>query len=170
MRLLAAWERARGAEGKVELGGDGFPSVRLARVDVSEKAALQPSRWSRPSNRFVTATPIALDRHPGNLRSNQSGTAQRAAIEAQRCIADACVHIGLPRPVEVEVGFSPFLEGAQPVREFRPWPQRPGRHPRARVHARIEFDRDVRGPVLLGAGRYFGLGLCLPVGRGSRQQ
>jgi len=32
-----------------------------------------------------------------------------------------------------------------------------------RVHADIQFAAPVRGPLLLGAGRYFGLGLCLPV-------
>jgi len=34
--------------------------------------------------------------------------------------------------------------------------------PRACVHAEITFDEPVRGPVLIGAGRYFGYGLCLP--------
>lgn len=165
MRLIAAWERDRGKDGIVELGGDGFPAVKLERVGLSEKNALQPWRWCRASTRFITATPIALDRHPGNLRSNQVRTAHKAALEAQGCIADACERIGLPRPIEVEISLAPFLEGAQPVREFLPWPAKPGRHPRTRVHARIEFDRDVRGPMLLGAGRYFGLGLCLPVPR-----
>lgn len=163
MRLIAAWEQARGTDGIMELGGEALPPVRLERVDLSERQALQPWRWCRASTRFVTATPIALDRHPGNLRSNQDGTAHKAAIEAQRCIADACERIGLPRPTAVEISLAPFLEGAQPVREFRTWPGKPGRPGRARVHARIDFDRDVRGPVLLGAGRFFGLGLCLPV-------
>jgi CRISPR-associated protein Csb2 len=31
------------------------------------------------------------------------------------------------------------------------------------VHADIVFAEKVRGPVLLGAGRYTGLGLCLPI-------
>ncbi len=31
------------------------------------------------------------------------------------------------------------------------------------AHATIEFDRPVRGPLLVGAERYFGLGLFLPV-------
>jgi len=162
IRLIATWERDRGKNGVMDLGGDGFPTVRVERVDLSEKKALQPKRWCRASTRFVTATPIALDRQPGNLRSNDDRTAHKSAIEAQRCIADACEHIGLPRPIEVEISLSPYLEGSQPVREFRPWPEKPGHHPRARVHARIEFDSDVRGPVILGAGRYFGLGLCLP--------
>lgn len=163
MRLIAAWETKCSVEGIVELGGEGFPPVAFERVGLSEKQALQPRRWSRPSARYITATPIALDRHPGNLRSNLAGTAHRAALEAQRCIADACERIGLPRPVEVEISLAPLIAGAQPVREFLPWPANPGRHPRTRVHARIDFDREVRGPVLLGNGRFFGLGLCLPV-------
>lgn len=170
MRVIADWERQRGAGSIVELGGAGFPPVRLERVALSERQALQPRRWSRASTRFITATPIALDRHPGNLRSNLAGTAHRAAEEAQCSVADACERIGLPRPVEVEVSLAPLLAGAQPVREFRAWPAKPDRHPRARVHARIDFGREVRGPVLLGAGRFFGLGLCLPVSddRGGR--
>jgi CRISPR-associated protein Csb2 len=161
-RLVAAWETRTAREGLVELAGEGLPPLRLARVQVSEKRALSARRWCAPSKRFVTATPIALDRHPGNLRSNRDGTAQRASVEAQRTVADACQHIGLPRPVSVEISLAPLLPGAQPVSAFRPWPDRPGRHRRARVHAEIRFAEPVRGPVLLGAGRYFGLGLCLP--------
>jgi CRISPR-associated protein Csb2 len=35
--------------------------------------------------------------------------------------------------------------------------------PRVPIHADIRFELPVKGPLLLGAGRYFGLGLCLPV-------
>jgi CRISPR-associated protein Csb2 len=163
LRLIAAWEKRRSIGGLVELAGDGLPAMRLARVQASEKHALSPSRWCRPSSRFITATPIALDRHPGNLRSNSNGTAHRAAAEARRTIEEACARIGLPRPASVEISLAPLLSGAQPVRAFRPWPNRAGRFARMRVHADIRFDRPVRGPVLIGAGRYFGLGLCLPV-------
>lgn len=163
LRLIATWEKKTAKGDLVELAGDGLPPLSLARVDVSEKLALAPSRWARPSSRFITATPIALDRHPGNLRSNVAGAAHKAAIEAQRSVADACERIGLPRPVSVEISHEPMLAGVQPVRAFRPWPGRVGRAARARVHADIRFGRVVRGPVLLGAGRYFGLGICLPV-------
>ncbi len=169
LQLIASWEKNRAHDGLVELGGDGLPSLRLARVVTSEKQALSPSRWCRPSTRFITATPIALDRHPGNLRSNSARTAHKASVEAQRVIADACERIGLPRPVSVEISLAPMLPGAQPVRAFRPWPGRSGRHGRARVHADIRFGRAVRGPVLLGAGRYFGLGLCMPVRDGGER-
>jgi CRISPR-associated protein Csb2 len=116
-----------------------------------------------PARRFVTATPIALDRHPGNLRSNVERTAHKAAVEAESSIADTCERIGLPRPVNVSISLAPLLPGAQHVRQFAPWPPQPGRARRARVHAEIEFSEKVCGPVLIGAGRYFGLGLCLPI-------
>ncbi len=169
LRLIATWEKKTARDGLVELAGDGLPALQLARVEISQKQALSPSRWCRPSTRFITATPIALDRHPGNLRSNSARTAHKASVEAQRTVVDACERIGLPRPISVEISLAPMLPGAQPVRAFQPWPGRPGRHPRARVHADIRFDRVVRGPVLLGAGRFFGLGLCLPVHSGGEQ-
>jgi CRISPR-associated protein Csb2 len=164
LRLIAKWEQERGSDrGDLTLAGGTLPPFHIRRVDVSAKAALDPMRWSRSSARFITATPIALDKNPGNLRSNQDGTARKAALEAQNCISDACLYVVGVRPVSVEVSLAPLLPGAQHVRAFLPWPGRPGRTPRVRVHADIQFAAPVRGPLLLGAGRYFGLGLCLPV-------
>jgi CRISPR-associated protein Csb2 len=164
LRLIARWEsRTAREQGTLELSRGTLRQLLVRRVDVPEKAALNPSVWCRASRRFVTATPIALDKNPGNLRSNIDRTAERASIEAQRAIADACLHIGLPSPVRVEVSLSPLLRGTQPLRDFAPWPGQTGRTSRVRVYAEIEFEERVRGPVLLGAGRYFGLGLCFPV-------
>lgn len=163
LRLVAQWEQARSELGKLTLAGGSLPPFIIRRVDVSAKKALDPMRWCRASTRFVTATPIALDRNPGNLRSNQGGTARKAALEAQQNISDACLRIVGVRPVSVEISLAPLLTGAQHVRHFLPWPGRPGRTPRVRVHADILFGERVNGPLLLGAGRYFGLGLCLPV-------
>lgn len=164
LRLVAKWEKERADEhGNLMLAGGTLPPVHVRRVDMSAKATLDPTRWSHASRRFITATPIALDRNPGNLRSNRGGTAQRAALEAQKIIADACERVVGVRPVSVEISLAPLLPGAQHVRDFSPWPGRPGRISRVRVHADILFAEMVRGPLLLGAGRYFGLGLCLPV-------
>jgi CRISPR-associated protein Csb2 len=155
-------ERSDG-RGNLTLAGGSLPPFTVRRVDVSAKRSLSPELWCRASTRFITATPIALDKNPGNLRSNQDGTARKAALEAQRSISDACLRVVGVRPVSVEVSFAPLLPGSQHVRDFLPWPNRPGRTPRVRVHADIRFEERVGGPLLLGAGRYFGLGLCLPV-------
>jgi CRISPR-associated protein Csb2 len=165
LRLIANWEKERSdTRGNLTLAGGTLPPFIVRHVDVSAKEALDPMRWCRVSTRFITATPIALDKNPGNLRSNQDGTARKAALEAQRSISDACLRVAGVRPVSVEVSLAPLLPGAQHVRDFLPWPGRRGRTPRVRVHADIRFEERVCGPLLLGAGRYFGLGLCLPVG------
>lgn len=163
LRLIAKWEKERSEHGKLTLAGGTLRPFIVRRVEVSAKTALNPRRWCRPSTRFVTATPIALDKNPGNLRSNRAGTARKAALEAQQNISDACHRVVGTRPSSIEVSLAPLLTGAQHVRDFLPWPARPGRTPRVRVHADIRFDVAVSGPLLLGAGRYFGLGLCLPV-------
>jgi len=164
LRLVAKWEKERSDErGNLTLAGGTLPPFVIRRVDVSAKKSLDPNRWCRASARFITATPIALDRNPGNLRSNQERTAHKAALEAQQSISDACVRVVGVRPASVEVSLAPLLPGAQHVRHFLPWPGRPGRTPRVRVHADIRFEERVHGPLLLGAGRFFGLGLCLPL-------
>jgi CRISPR-associated protein Csb2 len=164
LRLVAKWEKERANDrGDLILAAGTLPPFLVRRVEVSAKWSLSPARWCRPSARFITATPIALDKNPGNLRSNRDGTARKAALEAQQSISDACVRVVRVRPSSIEVSLAPLLPGAQHVRHFLPWPGRPGRTPRVRVHADIRFDAPVSGPLLLGAGRYFGLGLCLPV-------
>jgi CRISPR-associated protein Csb2 len=164
LRLVAKWEKERSDDrGNLTLAGGTLPPFRVRRVGLSAKRTLAPDHWCHPATRFITATPIALDKNPGNLRSNQDRTAYRAATEAQQNISEACLRVVGVRPTSVDVSLAPLLPGSQHVRDFVPWPGRPGRTARARVHADIRFDRQVCGPLLLGAGRYFGLGLCLPV-------
>jgi CRISPR-associated protein Csb2 len=164
LRLVAKWEKERADDrGTLTLAGESLPPFKVRRVEISAKRSLSPEHWCRPSTRFITATPIALDKNPGNLRSNRDGVARRAAVEAQQIISDACLRVVGVRPVSVEVSLAPLLAGAQHVCQFLPWPGRPGRTARVRVHADIRFENSVRGPLLIGAGRFFGLGLCLPV-------
>jgi CRISPR-associated protein Csb2 len=129
--------------------------------------------WCRPARRWVSVTPIALDRFPGNLRSRDPGARERAEAEAAASIARACVFAGLadsPRRVAVTIWLDSPLAGVPAGPGGRPGPGRrqfPGYRtgsgtPRACVHAEIEFDEPVQGPVLVGAGRYLGYGLCLP--------
>jgi CRISPR-associated protein Csb2 len=168
VRLIAALELARSEGDVLTFSAPGLPPTRYQRVPNPTKRSSQPATWCRQSVRFVTATPIALDRNPGNLRSNVAGIAHRAAIAAQGVIAAACELQHLPRPVRVEIGFSPFASGAQNARDFGARTKR-NDLARVRVHADIEFASPVRGPLLLGATRYFGGGLCLPVGPSGSQ-
>lgn len=127
--------------------------------------SLRRSRWEGPARIWTSVTPIALDRHPGNLSSQNAATAARAAREAEKSIRTACEHVGITPPSYVAVTRSALMIGSRPTRSF---PTFRGGGPtspqRLLVHARISFDAGIRGPLLLGAGRYLGLGLMVPEG------
>jgi len=162
---IAAWEKNTiGEEGlPVHLGGEA-EAWRVERME--ERAGLLNLRvdtWCRPSMQWVSVTPLALDRHPGDLHDSNSVRQARAYAEAEASVRKSCLHIGLPEPVNVQVlPASPFA-GSRKAKHYPPYPSEPGRARRQLVHASLEFDAPVGGPVLLGAGRFVGLGLFRPV-------
>lgn len=167
-RALAAWESEHRKDGEaspaipVYLGNAG--ELYLTRLDeIAERATLRASTWCGPARRWVSATPVALDRHPGDLHDRNPERAAKAADEAEETLRQAASHIGLPRPSRVTVLPAAPLAGAPKARHFPAFPPEPGRQRRALVHAALEFEGKVEGPILLGAGRYLGLGLFRPV-------
>lgn len=110
---------------------------------------LRPAMWCRPSTVFHSVSPIVLDRFP-----KRDGDEERA-------IRLACQHVGLPEPYQVFADRSTPLRGVPLANRFVALTN--GRGPRRwHCHATIVWDRPVSGPVLLGAGRYRGYGLCMP--------
>lgn len=138
--------------------------IQIRRHETPNIAGLRTRTWCRSSCRWVSVTPLALDRNPGKLSARTPEIAYRAADIARGFIRDACVRIGLPFPLKVDFSFAPLLPGSAPVRAFDPFPREPNRLRRVRLHVELTFERPVRGPVLLGAGRFFGLGLFRPIG------
>ncbi len=131
---------------------DWFEST--AQLDEREvlPMTLAPQTWIRPSSTWVSVTPIVMDRH-AHGRNRWSVLTEAAA--------KACEHIGLPRPKAVELSRAPFAQGAPRAEEFPPL-RRPDGTARLHLHARLEFPETVAGPMILGAGRYRGYGLCRP--------
>ncbi len=167
-RALAAWESAQEKDGDaspalpVFLGSAG--ELYLTRLDeVADQTTLRSSSWSGPSRRWVSATPVALDRHPGDLRDRNPERAAKAAAEAEETLRTAVTHLGLPSPARVTVLPAAPFAGAAKAKHYPAFPPEPGRARRALVHAALEFEHEVEGPLLLGAGRYLGLGLFRPV-------
>ncbi len=126
----------------------------------------------RPARTFATVTPIVLDRYP-----KAHGPARQAEIAD--LIAASCVNIGLPEPTTLTTaeGSRPAvipdrhsaIEGAPPAEPsgksppWTGWRSPPSLAGRPLTHAVLQFAEPVEGPVILGAGRYFGLGLCRPI-------
>lgn len=118
--------------------------------------ALRPETWTHAALDWATVTPIVLDRFPPRRHADCDAW----AAEQITC---ACRHQGLPDPVSIAIqGVSRFV-GAPPSRAFPPWLRRPDRARRWHVHAWLRFPIPIRGPLLLGAGRYRGYGLCRPL-------
>lgn len=134
----------------------------------SRPVALTESLWTRPARRWATVTPIVLDVHPKQRWGREDSPRVRAErqaaywLEVEQTIAASTERIGLPRPVEVVVqSTSPFI-GAPHARQM-PLVQRKKGGNLHHTHAVLTFEEPVAGPVLLGAGRYRGYGLCRPL-------
>jgi CRISPR-associated protein Csb2 len=112
---------------------------------------LRQSTWTGPCRRWASVTPVLFDRFP---KRNRGGI--------EEVIAKGCEYVGLPRPSEVIADRYSPLFGVEPsfkyVKERRTGPKA-----KLYTHVTLTFDQDVRGPILLGAGRYFGLGLLRPL-------
>jgi CRISPR-associated protein Csb2 len=139
-------------------------SLRLQRVEDHGSAlvSLRPRIWCRASRRWLSVTPVALDRNPGDLRSRDIAKLSRAVQEAQESISLACERIGLPVPVRITILPNAPVAGSTKARFFPSFPPDAQRTKRVLTHAVLEFNVPVEGPVLLGAGRYVGLGLFRP--------
>jgi CRISPR-associated protein Csb2 len=131
---------------------DRRPEIRLTPVAWGDSAVAFPA-----ARRWVSATPFVAPRF---YRKGRGDFALWLAGELQR----ACAHLGLPRPARTD--FLPHLTVGD-GRSVR-WPEfhrsRKGDLERIGCGFVLEFDQDVAGPVALGYGAHFGLGLFVPEG------
>lgn len=165
---------------ELQLGRLGVWTLGLSNWDETRRS-LTPETWTTSPHGarvWASVTPIVLDRFPkANRTKDRAGWEQ----EVGEVLAGACERIGLPRPASVDIdttcwhvgspravckhrrlrngqsGDAPFGDG------FPAYPLKGTDSARPQVHAWIEFDEPVVGPVLLGAGRYRGYGLCKPI-------
>lgn len=111
-------------------------------------------RWLFESRRWVSATPVVLDRFP------------KRAAQVENEILAGLRRVGLPEPVDLQVSTKPLVSGAADLQ-----PSDLPRRARGRLfrHVAVDFGRPVTGPVLVGAGRYLGVGLLAPLREGGRR-
>lgn len=135
--------------------------LRLAPTLEPDRRSLQPRRYRGPAQDFATITPLVLDRH-----TKSRGADQIAEISA--LIGRACRNIGLPEPVVVVPDKHSAIVGAVSARpsgnapSWTRWQLTPALASRTLTHAVVRFAIPVEGPLILGAGRFLGMGLCLP--------
>ncbi len=148
------------------------------------RATLRPETWTaapRGAEVWASVTPVVLDRFPKAQRVTERAAWER---EVGALIFAACCRAGLPEPVEIDFDATswhrgtprayvnerqpPPLPGAPAIRARRgdgfPFYFAKGSNaPKPQLHVFLRFAEPVVGPVLLGAGRFLGYGLCKPL-------
>lgn len=166
LRGIGSWERERGDRPlQLTMGRGGVAEMRRRQPPFA-LVSLRLGVWARPSRWWASATPVALPAHPGNLRQGSPAARAKAWARAEEAVAKSCEHVGLPRPAGVRVSLVSNLIGARPVNDFPAFRQgrrQGGGVVRRLVHTSVEFAEPVCGPLVLGSGRFMGLGLMRPV-------
>jgi CRISPR-associated protein Csb2 len=142
--------RALAKVDRLDVYGVGRLSLERVTAQTPDPAFnLRMASWTGPASCWASATPVLLDQFP------------KKTSRAEEIISRSCRHAALPEPQEVRVSrYSPFY-GVAPSGRFLKLRQAT-EPPRLSTHVNLTFGRPVRGPVLIGAGRYFGLGLMRP--------
>jgi len=168
--LALAWPRELpAAERRAALGAiAGVRELKLGRLGRWRLASagtaptlqsLRTPAWTAHpdgATHWASVTPVSFDRHP---KAKDRAAYQHACADM---IRRACRHTGLPDPREVIVTAISPHPGAPPAHAF-PRLQRKDGGERRQAHVILVFDEPVCGPVLLGAGRYRGYGVCRPL-------
>ncbi len=181
LEALQNWSRDSGGEGYDLLLSGGrqrrFGVATLNAADTAEywlrsrapRTVVSRAFWSRVSQSWSSVTPVALDRHP-RIGRHADYDAVSAAVAP--VVVDMCQRVGLPSPIEISVSPEPIWAAVPAVGTGPGSPGGP-RFPQFRTGGRsdsrrfttnlsIRFAEPVGGPVVIGAGRFFGYGLMLP--------
>lgn len=116
---------------------------------------LSPSRWTGPARRWQSVTPVILDRHP---KSRSDATMERA-------LRATFSNAGAPEPEQMDWSEIPWQPAAVPAPAYRGMGLPDG----LRLHIDVTFQTPVRGPLLVGRGRYLGVGMFSPASPDDEQ-
>jgi CRISPR-associated protein Csb2 len=117
------------------------------------RAHLLPETWIGPSRTWATATPYVFDRYPEDPYS----------LGAQETVRVSFERVGLPRPLSVSLMKSSPLTGVPPSPAYAAASRRPGKPQRFHMHVLVTFTEPIEGPVVAGAGRFYGYGFFRPL-------
>ncbi len=143
----------------------------------SPPRTLSNETWTMPSQSWASVTPVVLDKFPKHSFSDDRN---QWYIEVCEIIKLSCERAGLPIPVQIAVettaSHSGIPRSSAKTRRMGTAPNtkaplgdgfpalsmRKSLPPKPQVHVCLKFQELVTGPVLIGAGRFAGYGLCLP--------
>ena len=138
----------------ITLGRFGMWGIGRVTGDLAARAAkgLRSETYIEAHDTWASVTPVVFGRYP---KKSQIGPGK----DGGKVFAELCEMIGLPKPIEARLGPVSALSGTPMASEFVS-PEKFAN--RLRAHVWLRFAEPVRGPVLIGAGRFIGFGLCRP--------
>lgn len=167
----------RALDGFVEDGETPFSKRRLFAVRLRQVSRHEDKVWPQlcgKSRVWCSLTPCAISRGFTVPKQTSDGRSlsrneryQRKLSEWDKLLRDSLRHINLPdqliEETRIDISATPFLPKSQRAERYRA----PGEQA-VLTHVRLTFPEPVKGPIVLGDRRYFGLGLCVPVVVGSQ--
>lgn len=166
---------------ELKLGSAGSWTGYVAEGETLPQS-LQQDTWLRPSRQWASVTPVILDRFPKTSRTEDRKAWEQ---EVREIVLQSCVWAGYPAPIAIDLDTTSWLMGSpraysksRPLRGtdsqdertdlgdgFPRFPTRNGKPPRLQIHVHLTFDCQVKGPVLMGAGRFLGYGFFRPISK-----
>jgi CRISPR-associated protein Csb2 len=117
---------------------------------------LRAEAWTKASRSWASVTPVVLDRHFDGKDKWE---------KAAEGVKTACERVGFPRPEDVMLHPVSRVKGSPHSRGFPPIRRKSDGGRMHHCHAVILFSEPVIGPLIVGAGRFKGYGLCRPMDR-----
>lgn len=154
---LSDTERALALAGLARLREVRLPDGQVTQVEPvlegpDTLVTLRASTWCGPDTDWSTVTPVLLDRPPKRQDPDRVEAALRETLRMA----------GFPQPVALAFSSLSDFEGAPGVHEV------PTRIPR--FHVRLRFAHPLRGPLIAGRWRHFGVGLFRPTPQALRDE
>ena len=136
------------------LAGPGLEVAASPWAGEARPVTATPRRWLGPARVWASVTPVVQERR----------TKRGITLET---VDRWCDHAQVPSPVDFRESPVSFLTGATRMRNGEVVRHAEDRRPAS--HFVLDFGEEVRGPVVLGRARQFGMGLFAPIRRGSDQ-
>jgi CRISPR-associated protein Csb2 len=114
--------------------------------------SLQRPSWTKPSRVWASVTPVVLHHFP-----------KKREGDAERIVREAFVSAQFPEPEAIQMRSVSAVSGAGHAMAMPSFSEGGANLCRYQTHAVVRFVQPVRGPMLVGRGRFRGYGLFRPL-------